>query len=135
MRRRSPQVRDGILRHLGALSATDDLIMEARDKGLAFSIGWSLSGARLNLEWRESDGPVITTPTYRGFGTRLVSRALDQFGGVVETGGLICIMTVTLSGRTSSIVPDIVGTEPKVFLADWTVFDRRADVRRLQRAK
>lgn len=122
MRRRSPQVRDGILRRLSALSATDDLIMEVRDKGLAFSIGWSLSGARLNLEWRESDGPVITTPTYRGFGTRLVSRALDRFGGVVETifetSGLICKMTVTLSGRTSSIVPDIVGTEPKVFSAD-----------------
>jgi two-component sensor histidine kinase len=58
------------------------------------AIRWSLCDTRLDLEWRESDGPIITAPTGRGFGMRLLSRALDQFGGTVETTfeptGLIC---------------------------------------------
>lgn len=46
-------------------------------------IRWSLSGARLNLEWLESGGPSVAEPIHPGFGTRLLSRALDQFEGTV----------------------------------------------------
>ena len=58
------------------------------------AIRWSLVGTRLNLEWRESDGPIVATPVHRGFGTRLLSGALEPFGGTIETTfeptGLIC---------------------------------------------
>ncbi|MGB7855102.1 MAG: sensor histidine kinase, partial [Pseudolabrys sp.] len=86
------------------------------------SIAWSLSSEELNLEWRESGGPVVTSPTHRGFGVRLLSRALDQFGGTVETTfestGLVCKLKVTLPKRTPSIVPDITGKGPGVLAAD-----------------
>jgi two-component sensor histidine kinase len=74
------------------------------------SIAWSIAGEELNLEWRESGGPSVTAPTQSGFGVRLVSRAMDQFGGTVETNfeatGLICKLKVSLSGRAASLVPD-----------------------------
>jgi two-component sensor histidine kinase len=86
------------------------------------SIGWSVSDARLNLDWRESGGPIVITPTHRGFGTRLMSRSLDQFGGTVETAfettGLVCRLSVILPELTPSIVPDITGKGPEVIEAD-----------------
>jgi two-component sensor histidine kinase len=163
--RDTPQTRRAIMGRLMALSATDDLVLEAQGKGarlrdiLATELGpyessriaidgpvmflspklavtmallvhelatnsakygalsaptgqiaicWSLSDARLNIEWRESGGPVITPPTHHGFGMQLLSRALDQFGGTVETTfeptGLICKLTVPLP--ENSIAPD-----------------------------
>lgn len=87
------------------------------------SIDWSISDARLNLDWRESGGPVVTKPTHRGFGTRLLSRSLDQFGGTVETAfettGLICKLSVILPEKTPSIVPDVTNkAPPHVLVAD-----------------
>jgi two-component sensor histidine kinase len=84
------------------------------------TVDWSLSDERLNLVWRESGGPIImTTPTHRGFGTRLLSRALDQFGGTVEMAfepsGLICKLSVTLS--TPNAVPNETGMRTEVFAA------------------
>ena len=62
---------------------------------------WSLSDDRLSLEWHEYDGPPVATPLHRGFGMQLLSRALDQFGGAVETifepTGLICKLSVALT--------------------------------------
>lgn len=64
------------------------------------AIRWSLSGKHLNLEWREKDGPIVATPVHRGFGTRLLSAALEPFGGTVETTfeptGLICRLSAML---------------------------------------
>lgn len=79
------------------------------------SISWSLSGSHLRLEWRESGGPIVANPIHRGFGTRLLSRALDQFGGTVETKfeptGLICKLSATLaetlSTNAQSILPNV----------------------------
>jgi len=75
------------------------------------AIRWSLCDTRLDLEWRESDGPIITAPTRRGFGMRLLSRALDQFGGTVETTfeptGLICRLSAALpENYTTSVESD-----------------------------
>jgi len=73
------------------------------------SIDWSLSGGRLNVEWRETGGPSIGPPSQRGFGTRLFLRALDQFNGSVEanfaSSGLVCKLNVPLSEITSSKLP------------------------------
>ena len=73
------------------------------------SVCWSLSDARLSLEWRECDGPPVAIPLHRGFGMLLLSRALDQFGGAVETTfeptGLICKLSVALTEDRLSIAP------------------------------
>jgi two-component sensor histidine kinase len=86
------------------------------------SIRWSLAGGRLELEWRESGGPAVTAPTHRGFGTRLFSRALEQFGGAVEatfaTTGLICKLSLVLQESSPNISPDVTAKSPKPFAAD-----------------
>ncbi len=170
--RDSPQTRDAIIGRLSALSATDDLILEAQGQGahlrdiLSTELGpyepcriavdgpitllspklamtmallvhelatnsakygalsvptgkiticWSLSEARLDLEWRESGGPIVTPPISRGFGMRLLSRALDQFEGTVEITfeptGLVCKLGATLPGDIQSIAPAVTPME------------------------
>ena len=73
-------------------------------------IRWSLSDERLSLEWRERNGPTVATPLSQGFGMRLLSRALDQFGGAVETTfvptGFNCRMNVALTEDRPDIVPE-----------------------------
>jgi two-component sensor histidine kinase len=70
------------------------------------AISWSLSDGRLNFEWRESGGPVVSAPSKTGFGMRLLSQALIQFGGVVETKfeatGLLCKMSLALPENTTA---------------------------------
>jgi len=57
-------------------------------------VNWNVSGSRVRMSWVESDGPEVALPTRRGFGTRLLSHALDPFHGVIEStygaGGLGC---------------------------------------------
>ncbi|MHA6646259.1 PAS domain-containing protein [Mesorhizobium sp. A623] len=62
-------------------------------------IVWSLYGSnddrRLTLRWSESGGPPVTAPKRRGFGSRLIERALAaELGGEVrvqyEPSGLVC---------------------------------------------
>ena len=85
------------------------------------SVVWSLSGEELSLEWRESDGPIVTAPTHKGFGARLVSRAMDQFGGTIDTNfepaGLVCKLKVPLPERAPSLVPD-ARSKSQVWAAD-----------------
>ena len=165
--RDDPQTREAIIGRLSALSATDDLILEAQGQGARLrqilvaelgpyevsritiagpvillspklattmallvhelatnaakygalsratgqvAISWSLCDGRLNFEWRERGGPVVSTPTKTGFGMRLLSQALTQFGGVVETKfettGLVCKISITTSDDTKAIGPD-----------------------------
>ncbi len=64
------------------------------------SLRSSMSDAVLHLAWQERGGPPVSVPPKRGFGFRLLSRALEQFGGgtelLFEPSGLICNMTLTL---------------------------------------
>src|SRR5262245_64799601 len=176
--REDPQARDEIVKCLGALRATDDLIIAAQGKGariadilsielkpydvarisvegpeillapklaltmallfhelttnaakygaLSHSVGkisvrWSRSENWLNLDWRESEGPPVTAPNHRGFGTRLFLRALEQFGGKVEaifpSTGLVCKLSVPLSELTPSVPPP-TSEAPAVLAAD-----------------
>ena len=99
------------------------------------TIRWSLSGTRLNLEWRESNGPIVATPLRRGFGTRLLSVALEPFGGTVETTfdptGLICKMSATLSegSHVKAISPAqnyvAPGSNPGSAITDQTLTKHR----------
>lgn len=75
----------------GALSSTAGTV----------SILWSVAGGTLSIEWRESGGPPGAKPAHRGFGLRLLSRALDQFNGGAELSfvetGLVCKLRVGLT--------------------------------------
>jgi two-component sensor histidine kinase len=68
------------------------------------AVNWTASGRSLSVEWRESDGPSVTPPTQKGFGLGLLTRALDQFDGAVETNfaasGLVCKMQLVLPPGT-----------------------------------
>ena len=60
------------------------------------------SGTRmLRLEWREHGGPTVTAPTRRGFGSRLIERALAyDLGGKAEIAfdpqGIICTISAKI---------------------------------------
>jgi PAS domain S-box-containing protein len=64
-------------------------------------IVWRLDSAgddrRLNLTWTESNGPPVVKPMRKGFGSRLIERALAQeLGGKVsvayDPSGVVCII-------------------------------------------
>jgi two-component sensor histidine kinase len=66
------------------------------------SIKWSQADDRLHLEWRESGGPSVEYPSYRGFGSKLLQRSIAQdLGGDValryEKTGLVCILSGDIS--------------------------------------
>jgi two-component sensor histidine kinase len=162
--RDNPQVRNGILDRLNALTATDHLIENANGHGAyvrdiastelgpyigsraiiqganvllppkyaltvaliihelatnaakygslsvpegRVSVRSTISDRLLSLEWRENGGPLVSEPTRSGFGLKLLSRALSQFGGAVETlfepTGVVCKMKLTLpDGATTN---------------------------------
>jgi PAS domain S-box-containing protein len=60
---------------------------------------WRLEGGRLELSWMESDGPQITPPNRRGYGSRAIVAGIErQLGGMVkfdwQTNGLRCTLSV-----------------------------------------
>jgi two-component sensor histidine kinase/PAS domain-containing protein len=70
------------------------------------SIEWRWEDAdagRLRLIWSESGGPLVVAPDRRGFGSRLIERALAaELGSPVmmdfRTKGLVCVISATLPG-------------------------------------
>lgn len=64
------------------------------------SLNSRITDSLLELEWQERRGPPVSTPQKQGFGLRLLSRALAQFGGgteiLFEASGVVCKMKVTL---------------------------------------
>ena len=81
------------------------------------SVDWSVSDAQLSLKWHESGGPTVPAPSRRGFGTRLLSGALDQCGGNLEMAfepiGLVCAINLNLKQDTLNLVAETDG--PKAF--------------------
>jgi PAS domain S-box-containing protein len=72
-------------------------------------LGWTLRRAgkdqRLTIRWREVGGPAVSPPTRRGFGTRLIERALaaDLNGEVVlefPPEGVICTVEARFPARS-----------------------------------
>lgn len=80
-----------------------------------------VSGALLEIDWQERAGPPVDAPQKHGFGMRLLSRALAQFGGstdiLFEKSGVICKMRLHLPVGTDI---DPVGSDAKP-LATGTV--------------
>jgi two-component sensor histidine kinase len=68
-------------------------------------IGWTMetapAGKRLLLSWKEKDGPPVTPPAHRGFGSRVLERGLaHELEGTVHLDyrpdGLVCTMDIPL---------------------------------------
>ena len=67
------------------------------------SIKWTLDarpeGRRLCLHWREKDGPVVTPPSRKGFGSRVIEQGLaHELQGEIKLeyppGGIVCTIDV-----------------------------------------
>jgi PAS domain S-box-containing protein len=68
------------------------------------SIGWGVEDQVLALTWEETGGPLVQTPTSRGFGTRsLMASVESQLGGQAlfdwRAEGLICQLIIPLAGK------------------------------------
>ena len=66
-------------------------------------IDWKLEqtpeGTRLVLQWQEKDGPPVTPPSRKGFGSQVLERGLaHELGGAVHLaylpGGLVCTINI-----------------------------------------
>ena len=61
-------------------------------------------GPMMTIRWEEHDGPPVTTPTRKGFGSMVLQRGLaHELGGEVTLDyrpkGLICTIAVPMSGN------------------------------------
>jgi two-component sensor histidine kinase len=73
----------------------------SNDHGLV-AISWTVRNDRIHIEWLERNGPEVTTPTGRGFGSRLIERGLaGELGGRVllhfEPEGIRCSIDAPIS--------------------------------------
>ncbi len=62
---------------------------------------------RLRLRWEERDGPPVTPPARRGFGSRLIERQISaELGGraLIEYApeGVVCTLEVPLPPETET---------------------------------
>lgn len=70
---------------------------------VTWNLAYSEQGERhLTVLWRESNGPPVSSPVRRGFGSRLIDRSFRQtFGGrarlIYEPEGVQCVLEVPLS--------------------------------------
>ena len=80
----------------------------SREEGRV-DISWRTTGGNLAITWAERDGPEITPPEQRGFGTRLVVGCMKSLGGGVVAdfppSGLVCVISVphkTAAAKTAA---------------------------------
>ena len=66
-------------------------------------VDWKLEPRRegdlIHLSWREADGPLVSPPSRKGFGTRVIERGLaHELEGTVHLdyapSGLVCTMSI-----------------------------------------
>lgn len=67
-----------MLHELGTNSVKYGALSKAEGK---ISIGWTVCGDALRLDWRERGGPPIKAPVGRGFGTTLIEQTVRGEGG------------------------------------------------------
>ena len=64
---------------------------------------------RMHLQWQEIDGPAVAPPDRRGFGSRMIRRALSaEPGGDVRLHfheqGVLCEMTIDLDASAQEVM-------------------------------
>jgi two-component sensor histidine kinase len=69
-------------------------------------VTWTPEGDGVVIQWREFAGPVVSRPTRRGFGSRLIEQALPrEMAGEArlsfEPAGLQCRMRFPFSAKLS----------------------------------
>lgn len=72
----------------------------------------SQGGRHLTLLWEEEGGPVVSAPTRRGFGSRLIARSFaEDRGGRAHiefaAGGVRCVIELTLSTEAELPMLDV----------------------------
>jgi two-component sensor histidine kinase len=70
------------------------------------AISWATDGDRLRLDWRERGGPPVIISDRRGFGVRMIERALaSDLGGRVkvdfDAGGVHCAIDAPRKGNVT----------------------------------
>ncbi len=80
----------------GALTSGDGRVL----------VDWALEKEEVTLVWQELDGPKVTTPEHRGFGSRLIERNVrhdlaGQCSLDYSDGGLVFRLTFPLERRAS----------------------------------
>ncbi len=72
-------------------------------------IAWRADGERIALDWMESGGPPVNVPEKRSFGSNLIERSLDAFGGSAKIefapAGVICRITLPKMQPADAIKP------------------------------
>jgi two-component sensor histidine kinase len=102
-----PPLRLGPKSAVAVSMATHELCTNAIKYGALSSesghvdVTWRVDGGRLNWQWRERGGPPVAEPTRKGFGSRMIERALAlQLSGTVairyDPAGLICTIDAPL---------------------------------------
>jgi two-component sensor histidine kinase len=81
----------------GALASGDGYV------DVVWRIETTSGGRALEIDWAEHDGPLVSPPTRRGFGSRLIERSLrGHLGGdaalTYAPGGVRCHIRLPLSG-------------------------------------
>jgi two-component sensor histidine kinase len=65
-------------------------------------LDWAVQGSWLIIEWRECDGPAVTAPAKRGFGSRLFDQAMPRASGktalAFQPDGLTCEIRLAVDG-------------------------------------
>ncbi|SNS79809.1 PAS domain S-box-containing protein [Sphingomonas laterariae] len=92
------------------------------------SLTWVVEGDDLRMEWVERDGPIVSAPRRRGFGTALIERSLKAEGGSATPGytpeGVAWTLLVPIGARirpVESVEPVIAPAPPKDVVADARV--------------
>jgi PAS domain S-box-containing protein len=78
------------------------LSVEAGHVDITWRVLPSLKGLMLNVAWKEVGGPMVTAPTRKGFGSRLIERGLAaELGGEVQMifdpAGVVCTIDAPLN--------------------------------------
>jgi PAS domain S-box-containing protein len=69
--------------------------------GGSVDVSWAVNGERLELAWIETGGPAVSSPTHKGFGSRLVQDGLAaELNGEVKIAfnptGVVCTISAPL---------------------------------------
>ncbi len=74
-------------------------------EGGAIAIRWQDKDDRLQLQWTESNGPLVSEPTHTGFGNRLIeTTVVRQFRGALEYRWLPGGLEVTIEVPTAALL-------------------------------
>jgi signal transduction histidine kinase/DNA-binding response OmpR family regulator len=81
------------------------------------SIHWTVADNILTLEWTERGGPMVSAPSKRGFGTRLIEHSAKGAGGrarmLSESEGITWTISLPIPDtEASEVLPEIFKPEP-----------------------